>query len=51
MPAKTVTSANIKQAVPFFAVTSMERSLRFYVEGLGFKMEDKSTLASLKAVY
>ena len=39
MPAKTVTSANIKQAVPFFAVTSMERSLRFYVEGLGFKME------------
>ena len=32
------TSANVKQAVPFFGVTNMEASLRFYVEGLGFKM-------------
>jgi lactoylglutathione lyase len=39
MPAETVTSANVKQGVPLLAVASMERSLRFYVEGLGFKME------------
>ena len=38
MPVETMTSANVKQAVPFFGVTSMEASLRFYVGGLGFKM-------------
>jgi catechol 2,3-dioxygenase-like lactoylglutathione lyase family enzyme len=27
---------NVEQAVPFFMVSSMEASLRFYVEGLGF---------------
>ena len=32
-------SVNVKQAVPFFAVTNMEASLRFYVDGLGFKMK------------
>lgn len=32
------THTNVKQAVPFFAVTSMDTSLRFYVDGLGFKM-------------
>lgn len=26
---------NVKQAVPFFHVTDMERALRFYCEGLG----------------
>lgn len=31
--------ANITQAVPFFLVSSMERSLRYYVEGLGFVMK------------
>lgn len=31
-------SVNVKQAVPFFGVTHMEASLRFYVDGLGFKM-------------
>ena len=36
----TVTSVNVKQAVPFFGVTNMEASLRFYVEGLGFEMKD-----------
>jgi lactoylglutathione lyase len=30
--------ANVRQAVPFFGVTNMEASLRFYVDGLGFKM-------------
>lgn len=38
MASATTTSVNVKQAVPFFGVTSMETSLRFYVEGLGFKM-------------
>ena len=32
---------NVKQAVPFFRVSSMEASLRFYVEGLGFEMTGK----------
>jgi uncharacterized glyoxalase superfamily protein PhnB len=31
-------SANVGKAVPFFRVTDMESSLRFYVEGLGFKI-------------
>ena len=29
---------NVRQAVPFLAVSSMTSSLRFYVDGLGFKM-------------
>jgi catechol 2,3-dioxygenase-like lactoylglutathione lyase family enzyme len=29
---------NVRQAIPFFGVSSMENSLRFYVDGLGFKM-------------
>jgi lactoylglutathione lyase len=28
-------NGNVKQAVPFFHVTDMERSLRFYCDGLG----------------
>jgi lactoylglutathione lyase len=39
MLVETMTSANVKQAVPFFGVTNMEASLRFYVDGLGFKMK------------
>ena len=39
MAVATVTSVNVKQAVPFFAVTNMESSLRFYVDGLGFKIK------------
>jgi uncharacterized glyoxalase superfamily protein PhnB len=35
-----VTSVNVKQVVPFFGVTNMESSLRFYVDGLGFKMKN-----------
>jgi len=34
----SIPSANVKQAVPFFRVTNMEASLRFYIEGLGFHM-------------
>jgi lactoylglutathione lyase len=32
---------NVKQAVPFFAVSDMEASLRYYVDGLGFEMTNK----------
>jgi len=39
MAVATVTNVNVKQAVPFFNVTDMESSLRFYVDGLGFKMK------------
>ena len=35
--------ANVQQAVPFFGVSSMEASLRFYVDGLGFVMTKKWT--------
>jgi len=34
-----MTHVNVKQAVPFFGVTKMETSLRFYVDGLGFTMK------------
>ena len=30
---------NVTQAVPFFHVTDMDASLRFYVDGLGFEMK------------
>ena len=40
MSTAPVTSVNVKQAVPFFGVTNMEASLRFYVDGLGFKMKN-----------
>jgi len=36
MTVASTTSVNVKQAVPFFGVTNMEGSLRFYVDGLGF---------------
>jgi catechol 2,3-dioxygenase-like lactoylglutathione lyase family enzyme len=29
---------NVRQAIPFFAVSDMERSVRYYVDGLGFEM-------------
>ena len=41
MSTAPVVSANVKQAVPFFGVTNMENSLRFYVDGLGFKMKHR----------
>jgi catechol 2,3-dioxygenase-like lactoylglutathione lyase family enzyme len=30
--------ANVKQALPFFQVRDINASLRFYVDGLGFRM-------------
>ena len=41
MSSATVASTNVKQAVPFFGVTDMDSSLRFYVDGLGFKIMRK----------
>jgi lactoylglutathione lyase len=41
MPVATTPTLNVKQAVPFFGVTNMETSLRFYVDGLGFKMKNQ----------
>ena len=32
----STTQPNVQQAVPFFMVSNMEASLRFYVDGLGF---------------
>lgn len=40
MTVASTTSVNVKQAAPFFGVTNMEASLRFYVDGLGFKMKN-----------
>ena len=32
---------NVKQVVPFLHVSSMERSIRYYVDGLGFTTKNK----------
>ena len=37
----TEAGANVQQAVPFFNVTDIEASLRFYVDGLGFVMTNR----------
>jgi catechol 2,3-dioxygenase-like lactoylglutathione lyase family enzyme len=34
-------ATNVKQAVPFFMVTNIERSVRYYVDGLGFEITNK----------
>jgi len=33
--------ANVKQAVPFFMVIDMTKSLDFYIKGLGFELKHK----------
>jgi hypothetical protein len=38
MAVATVTSVNVKQAVPFFGVTNIESSLRFYVIACHLKL-------------
>ncbi len=32
---------NVQQAAPFFLVSNVEESIRFYVDGLGFEMTNK----------
>jgi|HubBroStandDraft_4_1064222.scaffolds.fasta_scaffold00124_15 lactoylglutathione lyase len=34
-----LTTANLTQVVPFLGVTEIERSIRFYIDGLGFTMK------------
>src|SRR5262245_46229384 len=41
MTSENKTEPNVKQAVPFFAVANIERSVRYYVDGLGFEMTKK----------
>ena len=38
MSTDATVTPNVKQAVPFFMVTDIEASLRFYVDGLGFTL-------------
>jgi lactoylglutathione lyase len=38
---ETKTEPNVKQAVPFFAVWSIEASVRYYIDGLGFQVIKK----------
>jgi len=35
------TESNVRQAVPFFGVSDIDTSLRFYIHGLGFEMTHK----------
>lgn len=37
----TPVDSNVRQVVPLLAVSSMEASLRFYVDGLGFTMTNQ----------
>jgi lactoylglutathione lyase len=41
MSAETKTDVNVQQAVPFFMVTDLEVSLRYYVDGLGFETKHR----------
>lgn len=43
MEKNVITKPNIKQAVPFFMIHDMDRSLKFYVDCLGFEMKNKWT--------
>lgn len=38
MAPETTIKTNVQQAVPFFNISNMEASLRFYVDGLGFEI-------------
>jgi lactoylglutathione lyase len=38
---ETRAETNVKQAVPFFHVSNIEESIRYYVDGLGFQMTNK----------
>ena len=41
MQQQTTSGHNVREAVPLFAIDSMEASLRFYVDGLGFEMTNQ----------
>jgi catechol 2,3-dioxygenase-like lactoylglutathione lyase family enzyme len=44
MKPETQLETNVKQAVPFFAVSNIEESVRYYVHGLGFEMTKNWTV-------
>lgn len=39
MNAGSKADGNVKEVVPFLCVSSMERSVRYYIDGLGFTMK------------
>ena len=41
IPKPDTHAENVKQVVPFFRVSDMDRSVRFYLDGLGFIMKHK----------
>jgi lactoylglutathione lyase len=41
MNTETKAEPNVQQAVPFFAVSDIQASVRYYVDGLGFEMTMK----------
>ncbi len=41
MSAAAKPDMNVKQVVPFFRISDMDRSIHFYVDGLGFVMKNK----------
>ena len=41
MESDSKSNSNVKQSVPFFMITNMDRSLNFYVNGLGFQLKIK----------
>ncbi|MBN1248580.1 MAG: VOC family protein, partial [Anaerolineae bacterium] len=41
MASEQPVDTNVKQAVPFFGVSDIEASVRYYVDGLGFTMTQK----------
>jgi len=43
MSVETKLEVNVKQAVPFFGVSDIEKSVRYYTESLGFVMKNKWT--------
>jgi hypothetical protein len=43
MPSNALKKPNVREAVPFFNVTSMPASLHFYVNGLGFRVTHEWT--------
>ena len=43
MSTETKATVNVKQAVPFFRVSNIEKSVRFYIDGLGFTMTKQWT--------
>jgi catechol 2,3-dioxygenase-like lactoylglutathione lyase family enzyme len=41
MSATARPDSNVRQVVPFFRISDMDRSVRFYMDGLGFTMKHK----------